>query len=183
MAFDAFRFILNRSIIENQGVPRDQSTRLAFIPAIMGGPLAQSVVISTVIGRNNRPPPPPAEEPEEPEPPVELVAVPLLLDELADSAVSRLEELGLGAAIDEVRAEKDKVGRVVEQDPREGLLPVGSVVKLMVGKQHQPTPEVTGPAGQPGRLAPPARGRGSAAGTPVAAAEEGSSGGSTKAKS
>jgi PASTA domain-containing protein len=142
MPFDVPSFVFGKMIMEREGVPADESTRLAMFPAISGLPMVQNVLISTVIGRSNAAPPPAA--PVEPVPPVELVQVPDLVGDTFETAEGRLKLLGLLAVKKEVTSEKADV--VVDQKPEAGtVVPKNDSVDLLVGK-----PVVTLPAGPEG---------------------------------
>jgi hypothetical protein len=145
MPFDALRFLFGRTIIENQGVPTDQATRLAILPGIMGGPLAQSLIISTVVGRNNATPAPtvsltPGTGGGPTTPTGGFVQLPDLRGAQFDEAAKVLTAKGLKASKAVV---KDALGdEVIDQDPKPGVVAVGRTVTLFVGQPVPPAPAV-----------------------------------------
>jgi hypothetical protein len=119
MAFDLFRFIFGRSIVENQGVPRDRATQLAVLPAALDVPLVESVLLSTVIGRSNA----------QAEPTPNQVPVPDVVGTQLVAAQSALTDAGFTLGGEEFVTDGD----VSSQSPEGGALAnAGSPVKLFV---------------------------------------------------
>ncbi len=122
MAFNTMRFLLNRAVIRRQGVPEADTTRLALVPSLVEMPLATSLVVATVVGRNAAPPP---------APPVEQVVVPKVVGQTEASAKAVLEKSGLEAGHEDAPGTK---GQVVASRPKEGdLVDKGGTVVLVVG--------------------------------------------------
>lgn len=127
--FPFLNFVLARAVIENQGVPPEDATRLAVLPAVLGGGLAQSMIFSVLIGRNNAPP--------APTPPDTLTEVPKVIELAVDEATKRLNLLGLSSAQEYVTS--DRPGIVLAQEPDPGtFVPEGSRVNLRVGLAFVP---------------------------------------------
>jgi hypothetical protein len=134
MPFELPNYLLGSAIIENQGVPRDEARRLGILPALLDMPLAQSLLISTIIGRNNVPPPAPSITPAPPGP-VPLVRVVGVIGSDVAEATKELEGNGLAVAVVEVDIlnERRQPGVVVDQRPAEGVyIALNSVVTLYV---------------------------------------------------
>jgi PASTA domain len=156
MAFEFSRWFVGRAVIENAGVPRDTATRLALVPAIVEVPLAQSVLLSTAIGRSRAPAPAPVDTEPGPEP--SLVEVPDVSGQPFERAEAALKQAGLGAKKQEVRGTGDAV--VLKQEPAaQEFVPQGTVVTLFVRKIS----DDTGAPPEPATRAVPAESTESAA--------------------
>ncbi len=147
MAFTAYRFIIGRSIIENQGVSTDDATRLAVLPGLLETPLVSSVLVSTVVGRANAP----VAAPEEVTPPAPATTVPNVVGLTVTDAETALQTaLGVSPEeISEVLVDNVMVtnitlteNAVVGQSPVAGAeFAPGSTITLFVGAPPPPPPE------------------------------------------
>jgi hypothetical protein len=114
------RVIVNRAIIERQGVLPDDATRLALVPSIISVPFVQSVLIASAIGRNAAPVDVPDEE-------AAPVGVTPTTTEPTPVKVPKLAGLDLKAALDALSAVGlqsrhvgPSTGVVIEQQPPAG---------------------------------------------------------------
>lgn len=132
MPFEPFRFLINRAVIENQGVESDRAAQLALVPSVLNVSMAESLVVATVVGRNNATPASTGAS--------DAVAeVPRLLGENVDKAEGILTGMGLTVSVELMLS--DRVGIVLAQEPAGPVkVPVGSTVKLTVGESDQPPP-------------------------------------------
>ncbi len=121
---DIVRFLINRAVIARQGPSTAVATRLAIPATILDVSLPESVVISTVLGRNQAPPPSPAAP--------AGVVVPDLVGKPLDEARDALDNLGLRVAVEQTT--EGQPATVVATDPKAGVsVPPGSRVVVIVG--------------------------------------------------
>ena len=134
---DLQRILVNRAVIEGQGVPREQATRLAIVPSVVDMPLTQSLVLAFAVGRKAAPAPAPAE------PPHDIIKVPELVGDREEAA--RRKATGFRIAIE--GTPDGKGGKIVSQEPPAGTkAEPGSRLVLVIG-----APQQGGPAAAPNR--------------------------------
>lgn len=139
------RLLVNRALIERQGVVRDQATRLALVPTLVDVSLPQSVALAVVVGRNAAPPVPvkrpvPDRQSDGEVPAQEQAEVPALTGEEAERAKENARQRGFRVAVED--DPEGPAGRVTEQDPPAGnLVAARSLLVLRVGtRTEQPSP-------------------------------------------
>jgi hypothetical protein len=153
MPLDITRFLVNRAVIERQGVPEADVNRLALVPSVLGGPLGVSVATAAVIGQNNAAPPPAAGS-EQPAPgggtggTPGTVKIPDMAGWRLQDATDELTKLKLDPRTGrDPRAEAE---RVVRTDPPAGSrVSEGTLVVVFAGTRDG------GGAGEPGPVTLP----------------------------
>jgi serine/threonine-protein kinase len=145
MPFDITRFLVNRAVIERQGVPEADVNRLALVPSVLGGPLGLSVATAAVLGQNNAAPPPVASPPA-PAPgggtggTPGTVTVPEMRGWRVDDAEAELTGLKLVPSVGrDPRGARD---RVLRTEPAAGsTVAPGAAVVIFAGSGDQPPGE------------------------------------------
>lgn len=126
-------YLIHSTIIEGQGVPKEDARRLGLLPALLNLPMAQSLLVSTLIGQNNAPArtsivpaPPPLP------PPQVFVPVPGVVGKTFEDASQILEKSGLLANRLSIQQPGEVV--LVQKPEADEPAPVGSSVDLFVGQ-------------------------------------------------
>ena len=153
MPIEINRWVWGSAIIENLGVPRDESRRLGLLPALLEMPLAQTALVATAVGRNNAPaaqpttpgtpPTTPGTPPTTPgTPPTSQVTLPNVTGQPFGQAESTLNASQLQVVRQDVNdTSRGEVVLVQVPDPGTSV-PSNSVVTLIVG-QDPPQSEAT----------------------------------------